>query len=325
MPDPVTLPGPTVWILTDGKAGDEQPLIGIAEQMGVVPSLRHVAPRKPFALLMPWGPIDPKDHPGKPGSPLTGPAPDICLATGRRAVAYLRALKRRSPGTLTVFVKDPRTRRHGADLVVVQSHDRLAGRDVMVVTTAPNRISVARLDAIRQAPPTSLAALPAPRLAVLIGGNSRHHRFEPGDIDRLISGLADRLDAGASLMITASRRTPDALKTALTDLSKRPNTVFWDGTGDNPLVAYLALADAVIVTADSTNMIGEAAATGRPVQVFHPTGGHPKVSRFLASLGQQAAIGTFPDREAHDGYEAVNSTPGIAAAILSAWRARIER
>lgn len=312
----------TIWILTDGKAGDEQPLIGLAEEMGVVPSLRHVAPRKPFALLMPWGPIDPKDRPNQPGSPLEGPAPDICLATGRRAVAYLRALKRRSPRTLTVFVKDPRTRWNGADLVVVQSHDRLAGRDVMVVTTAPNRISVSRLDAIRQAPPASLAALPAPRLAVLVGGNSRHHRFEQVDIDRLVSGLRARLDAGASLMITASRRTPQALKAGLVALSSQPNAVFWDGTGENPLVAYLALADEIVVTADSTNMVGEAATTGKPIQVFHPTGGHPKIARFLAALGQQAAIGHFPDACVDDSYPAINSTPGIAAAILSAWRAR---
>ena len=46
----------------------------------------------------------------------------------------------------------------------------------------------------------------------------------------------------------------------------------------------LALADAVVVTADSFNMVGEAAATGRPILVFEPTGGHPKLDAFLAGL-----------------------------------------
>ena len=44
--------------------------------------------------------------------------------------------------------------------------------------------------------------------------------------------------------------------------------------------AMLALADFVVATADSFNMIGEAAATGRPILVFEPSGGHPEARRF---------------------------------------------
>jgi mitochondrial fission protein ELM1 len=312
---------PSVWILTDGKAGDEQPLIGIAEAMGVAPEVRRVHPRKPFAMVMPWGPIDWHDRPNLPGSPLAPPYPDICLATGRRAIAYLRHLKAVSPTTCTVLFKDPRTRRHGADLLIVQAHDRLRGPTVKVVTTAPNRLPPSRLDAIRANPPDDLAALPSPRLAVLVGGNSRHHQFTPEDIARLVAGLEQRVADGASLMITASRRTPPTLATALRSLADRSDrVVFWDGQGANPLAAYMALADELIVTADSTNMIGEAASTGHPIQVFHPTGGHPKIERFIGLLSQEAHVGRFPDAPATGTYPPINSTADIAAAILAAWK-----
>lgn len=76
-------PVPTVWVLTDGKAGDEQPLIGVAAALGAEPELRRVSPRPAFAFLMPGGPIDWKDRPSTPGSPLAPPFPDICLATCR--------------------------------------------------------------------------------------------------------------------------------------------------------------------------------------------------------------------------------------------------
>lgn len=312
---------PSVWILTDGKAGDEQPLAGIAEAMGITPDLRRVRPRKPFAWLMPWGPIDWRDRPSQPGSPLAPPYPDICLATGRRAVAYLRHLKRVSPATCTVLFKDPRTSRHGADLVVVQAHDKLRGPRVKVVTTAPNRLPPSRLDAIRAAPPADLAALPQPRLAVLVGGNSRHHQFTPQDIARFVAGLDQRIADGAALMITASRRTPPALATALRSLAdQNVRVVFWDGQGINPLAAYMALADELIVTADSTNMIGEAASTGRPIQIFHPSGGHPKITTFISLLSQEAHVGRFPDAPATGTYPPINSTAEVADAVLAAWQ-----
>lgn len=316
---------PSVWILTDGKAGDEQPLVGIAEAMGVTPEFRRVKPRALFAFMMPWGPIDWNDRPGQKGSPLAPPYPDICLATGRRAIAYLRQLKRLSPTTCTVLFKDPRTRRHGADLVIVQAHDKLRGPSVKVVITAPNRLPPSRLDAIRAHPPVGLASLPQPRLAVLVGGNSRHHRFTPEDIARFAAGLEERVARGAALMITASRRTPPALAAALRSLANNSDRiVFWSGEGENPLADYMALADELIVTADSTNMIGEAASTGRPIQIFHPSGSHPKIQRFIDILGKEVSVGRFPDRPASGAYTPLNSTAEAADAVLMVWRPRAQ-
>ena len=312
---------PVVWVLTDGKAGDEQPLIGLAEAMGATPVLRRLAPRRPFAWLMPWGPIDPKDAPLKPGSPLAPPFPDICLATGRRAVPYLRRLKALSPQSFCVLFKDPRTRRHGADLIVVQQHDAPRGRDVLVVTTAPNRLSENRLAEAHAAFADVLTPLPKPRIAVLVGGDSRHHRFTEKDIARFLRALEARLEDGGALMVTTSRRTPATLAKALAGLGKRPGVHLWDGTGENPLLAYLSFADEIVVTADSTNMAGEAAALGVPVQVFHPSGGHAKIERFLAALSQQAAIGRFPEAPARESRPPVNSTPGLADEIVTRWRA----
>jgi len=47
----------------------------------------------------------------------------------------------------------------------------------------------------------------------------------------------------------------------------------WDGTGDNPYFGLLGLADAIVVTGDSVNMISEACTTGKPVYIFELAGG----------------------------------------------------
>lgn len=313
---------PQAWVLTDGKAGDESQCLGVVEALGLIPQVRRVAPRAPFVWAMPYGPIDPREAASRAGSPIAPPFPALVVASGRRAVPYVRALKRASGGkTYTVILKDPRTGTGAADLIWVAEHDRLRGDNVLVTLTAPHRISPARLQAARVHPDPRLAGLAAPRVAVLMGGDSRHHRFSTSDVARLMDGLTRLAGQGASLMITASRRTPTSLSEAAAALARAQGGFFWDGTGDNPYLDMLALADFVVVTADSTNMVGEAAATGRPVLVFEPSGGHPKLSAFLAGLAQQGVVHSFAGSLVGEAYPPLNSTPVIAAAIVAGLRA----
>jgi uncharacterized protein len=309
----------SAWVLTDGKAGDEQQCLGLAEALGLAPTLRRVAPRPPFVWLMPWGPIDPREAPGRPGSPIAPPFPDLAIASGRRAAPYLRALKRASDGrTFTVFLKDPRAGRGTADLLWAPAHDRLAGDNVVSTPTAPHRVSAARLAAARADPDPRLAALPRPRAGVLVGGPSRHHRYLDEDVARLLGNLTRLAGSGVALMITASRRTPEPLRDGLARLAREHGGFFWSGEGDNPYLSILALADAVVVTADSHNMVGEAAATGAPVLVFEPSGGHPKLTAFLKGLEAHGAVKPFRGRLEAFAYEPLDSTPIVAAAVAAA-------
>jgi mitochondrial fission protein ELM1 len=308
--------GLQTWVLTDGKAGDEQQCLGVADALGIEPELRHVRPRAPFSWLMPWGPVDPRERPDAPGSPLAAPFPDLVIASGRRAVPALRAVKRASGGrAYTVFLKDPRTGLGAADLIWVPEHDRLRGPNVLTTLTPPHRVSHSRLEAARRSPDPRLAVRARPRVAVLAGGDSRHHRFTDEDVVRFGADLTRLAETGAGLMITASRRTPPALRSALRALAERHGGFFWDGSGENPYVALLALADGIVVTADSFNMIGEAAATGTPIHVFEPSGGHSKLRAFVAGLQRYGAVHPFTGRLEAKPYDALDSTPTIARAI----------
>jgi mitochondrial fission protein ELM1 len=303
------------WVLTDGKAGDEAQCLGVTDALGLDPEIRRVAPRSFFSWAMPWGPVDPREAPGRARSPIAPPFPDLVVASGRRAVPYIRAVKRASPRTYTVFLKDPRTGVGAADLIWVPQHDRLRGENVIVTLTPPHRVSAQRIAAARAAPDPRLAALPRPRAAVLVGGPSRHHRFEDGDASRLLDCLTRLAASGVTPMITASRRTPARVRSALQNLAAERGGFFWDGGGDNPYVALLALADAIVVTADSYNMVGEAAATGAPILVFEPSGGHPKLTTFLRDLTAYGAVQPFAGRLEALPYPPLDSTPLIAEAI----------
>lgn len=315
------------WVLTDGKAGDEQPCLGVAEAVADRIERRRAHPRAPWVWLAPWGPLDPREAPDQFGSPIAPKAsegwPDVVVAAGRRVVPHLRRLKREAGDrVLTVFLRDARAGCGIADLVWVPEHDRLRGPNVIATPTSPHRINAVRLAAARAAPPL-VPATTAPRVAVLLGGDTRHHRFGEDDVDRLVAGLVRLKADGAALMATASRRTPSRLAMAVKALAH----YFWDGTGDNPYISLLAQADALVVTADSTNMVGEAVATGAPVMVFEPSGGRPKTRAFLDRLTALGAIRPFAGKLERYSYAPIDSTPEIARAIqaLAATRTFLRR
>jgi mitochondrial fission protein ELM1 len=84
--------------------------------------------------------------------------------------------------------------------------------------------------------------------------------------------------------VTPSRRTgPENIKTLRAALADLP-AVVWNFEDANPYFGYLGLADSIIVTCDSVNMVTEACATGKPVHVVHLKGGNRKFNEFHASM-----------------------------------------
>ena len=313
----------SLWVLTDGKAGDEANCLGVAEAIGVEPEIRRVNPGKPWVWLMPHGPIDPKDHEDKPGSPIAKPWPDMVIASGRRAVAYLRRIKLRSGGeTFTVFLKDPRVGTACADFIWAPEHDGLRGANVMATLTAPHRISAAKLDAARAAPDSRIPPFMKPKIAVILGGSSGRYELTRKDVDTLGTALKEHAAQGAFLMVTPSRRTPqrivDDLRRHLDGLPR----FFWDGAGDNPYLHFLAQADALIVTADSHNMLSEAAATGTGIYLLEPDGDPGKFAHFHNRLEEMGTLRRFTGNIFPFRSTPIDATPGIAEAILKAYTGR---
>jgi uncharacterized protein len=309
------------WALTDGKAGDEAQCLGVAERLGLAAEPRHVRPRPPWVWLMPRGPIDPAEAPERSGSPIAPPFPDICIASGRRAVAYLRRVRRESGGrTLTVFLKDPSMGADTAEVIWAPAHDAIVGPNVLKTLTSPHRISPERLAAARVLTPPWLEPGRA-HVGVMLGGDSRHHRFSEGDIVDLSAALTAIAGSSAKLVVTPSRRTPPQLAAAVRDLCARTGGWFWDGAGDNPYLAILAQADHLVVTADSVNMLGEAAATGKPIHLFSPSGGHRKIAAFVKGLVDHGAVRPLGSGLESWAYEPLDATPEIAVAVARAYAA----
>lgn len=320
------LAGASAWIITDGKAGMDVQARGVADALGVAYEMKHVAPQGIWRVTAPWGPVAPAERFGQPGSQFAPPWPQVAIATGRASIPYIRRLRRLAgAATYTIVLQDPKTGPGTADLIWVPAHDRRRGVNVMTTPTSPHSFTAQRLSELRAVPPPEIAALPHPRVTVVLGGKNGVYKFTDADDDRLREALASIGALGASFMITPSRRSHQRLIRATDEATAGRPRILWDMTGANPYPQFLAHADVLVVTADSVNMSGEACATGRPVWVFHPSGGSAKFRRFHDALQSYGATKPLPERVAaleSWAYAPLDAAELIAREVEQRWSRR---
>lgn len=293
------------WVVTDGRAGNENPALGLAEAAARLAPF-HIAVKR-FRLKEPWGTLppalwgDPFTRLSPDAALLRPPFPDLWIGCGRLSAPFGVAVKKRHPASFTVQLLRPPA--PGAfDLVIAPLHDGMKGKNVVAITGSLSRATPERLasDAARLG--AALADLPSPRVAVLLGGPNRAFAFgekRAADIAASLSALAGK---GAGVMITASRRTPERVKAIIAAALETSPHFFWNGAAvaglDNPYFGVLGLADHVLVTEDSVNMASEAAITGKPVHVLALdkkafARGAAKFARFHAALAERGVERPF--------------------------------
>lgn len=312
------------WVLSNGGAGMLNQCVGLAEALGVSWTDKRVAIRQPWMSLPPWAWPMPLSAPGPGSSDLSPPWPDLLIASGRQTVAVAAAIRRASGGrTFTVQIQKPGIAASNFDLVVTPKHDRLEGGNVVSTFGGLNRITPARLEQEAAAFADTVAHLPRPLVAVLVGGSSKAYRMTEAscrDLAAKLRAMAEHDEVGFA--VTASRRTGAAnaaiLKQALDGLP----AVWWDGEGANPYLGWLGLADAFVVTSDSVNMVSEACATGKPVLVHDLPGGNAKFDRFHRLFREACMTRPFEGRLERYGYEPLAETAEVARIVRERMAAR---
>lgn len=301
------------WVVSEGMAGTENQCLGVCEALGIEPEIKRIKLNAPWSFIPPALPLETAAS----FSPkLSAPWPDVVIASGRKAIAAARYIKKRSNGnTFTIYLQDPRVPPNHFDLVAVPFHDKTRGDNVLITEGAPNRISQKKLDDAKKQFAPLFEKLKKPRVAVLIGGNSKAYKMTTS----VTKNLCQQLNAlDASLMITTSRRTGEENQKIIKEQCDNNNNFIWDSNGTNPYLGMLAWADYILVTADSTSMISDAATTGKPTYIIPLEGGSKKFTFFhnhLCNLGITRFFnGALDDWQ----YEPLQDSQNIADAIKQA-------
>jgi mitochondrial fission protein ELM1 len=303
------------WTLSDGRAGNARQAQALALALGMAATEWTLQPRAP------WRWLAPRHLPG--AATAFGPAfahalaqpPALAIGCGRQAALATRLL--RTGGTATVQILDPRLSQSHWDVVVAPRHDGLRGDNVVQVLGSLHPVDDPWLARARAEFP-ALGQLPGPRVALLIGGPTRHARFDAHDVARWMDAIAAALArTDGSLMLSASRRTPPAVHALLRRPCEDMRGVCWldERDGANPYPGLLAWADCIVCSPDSVNMLSEACATGVPVFVADPRRATGRIRAFIDALAAMGRIRPLDDALAGFPVEPLRETARVAAEV----------
>ena len=328
-----------IWVISDGTAGMRLQAIALGEALIATdttnqtsladiiskPSwwLRHL-PRLvallPRGLLLFWL--------GEIGGRLSNDKPAIIITCGRRmagtSIALNRLSKAHAAGTRTIHIQDPRLPPHYFDILIVPQHDPARGANVITSLASLNRLDMSKIADTASQLDKKWRALPAPRLAVLLGGTNRRYGISAMMAKDMAKRLADfATKTGASLAVIPSRRTPANLVTQLTTaLGSLPFAVM-DQAENNPYPGILGLVDAVIVTSDSVNMISEATITGLPVLIAEWQSETGRIGAFHDAMMAAGHIAPMRDQLPQDGFTPLVEMPAIVNRFWHSFTARV--
>lgn len=261
----------SVWGLVDDRTGHAAQVLGVIGKLGLPYQLKRLE-YNTLGRLLP---------PGLQGSSLMGldrqrsapiiaPWPKLVIASGRRTVPALRAIKKASPTTVIVYLMWPGSS-HGIDLIAAPEHDNPPTAPNVVRTLAPlHAVTSETLASAKQAWTPQFQHLPRPWIALCLGGNTKYGEYSANDWRTVITA-AQQLAGHGSLLVTTSRRTPGDAVTLAGSLITAPHMLHrWDVDKDNPYLGMLGAADSIVVTGDSLSMCAEACVTGKPVYIYAP-------------------------------------------------------
>lgn len=290
----------TVWGLVDDRTGHTGQVLGVITKLGLPYVLKrldynalvHVPAKLLGASFLNLTPAS--------RALLAAPYPALVIAAGRRTIPTLRAIKKASPTTRTVYLMRPEVT-DGIDLIAAPEHDGLSEGGSIITTLAPiHAVTAQTLASARAVWEPQFAHLPRPYVALCLGGDTKQGRYKAAEWRDLIQ-RATQLAGQGSLLITTSRRTPKEALELIPPLVTRPHLLHrWDLDRDNPYLGILGCADAVVVSGDSLSMCAEACVTGKPVFIYASPNvapaKHRRLHEALYQRGMARPLDQFADR-----------------------------
>lgn len=251
---------------------------------------------------------------------LKAPWPDVLITSGRRSVAFALAIKQASNGhTKLIHLQTPRAPLHLFDLVFPMEHDEVSGDNIYPTFAALHHVTNEKLSTAAYELQNEIDRYPSPRVAMFIGGSTNKYHLKAKYMHKLVDDIvAFKQKHQGSLFISTSRRTgAENTQKLVQALGDHDQLWIYSGGEPNPYLAWLASADAIVVTNDSVNMMSEALVTAKPLYILNlPEHTDTKPARFARQLISRGMAKPFSVPLIAYEPEVYNECEGVVEEIL---------
>ena len=237
---------------------------------------------------------------------------DLVISCGRKSVIPSTIIKKKNANIFTIHIQDPKINYKNFDFIIAPEHDDLKGENVISSKGSIHYITQSEIEKAKNYLVNKFHNENV--VSLILGGPSKYYSFSNEDLTQVFRKIKSNfISQGYKALVIPSMRTPKRI----IDLAMKEfvKVGFVVNTVDKQAyLSALALATNIVVTCDSTSMISEAAASGKPIFVAHmkPKKNNYRFKKFFQLFKEMAITKELGDRVDNWTYNRLNEADRIA-------------
>ena len=237
---------------------------------------------------------------------------DLVISCGRKSVIPSAIIKKKNTNIFTIHIQDPKVNYKNFDVIIAPEHDELKGENVISSKGSIHYITQSEIEKAKNYLVNKFHNENV--VSLILGGPSKYYSFSNEDLTQVFRKIKSNfISQGYKALVIPSMRTPKRI----IDLAMKEfvKVGFVVNTVDKQAyLSALALATNIVVTCDSTSMISEAAASGKPIFVAHmePKKNNYRFKKFFQLFREMGITKELGDRVDNWTYNRLNEADRIA-------------
>ena len=238
---------------------------------------------------------------------------DLVISCGRKSVIPSAIIKKKNTNIFSIHIQDPKINYKNFDIIIAPEHDDLKGENVISSKGAIHYIT--QLE-INKAKNYLIDKVQNEKIVSLIlGGPNKYYSFSNKDLTQVFTKIKlNFISQGYKVLVIPSMRTPKRIiDLAIKEFVKEGFVV--NLVNKQAYLSALALATNIVVTCDSTSMISEAAASGKPIFVAHmePKKNNYRFKKFFQLFREMGITKELGEKVDNWTYNRLNEADRIAS------------
>ena len=237
---------------------------------------------------------------------------DLVISCGRKSVIPSAIIKKKHANIFTIHIQDPKVNYKNFDVIIAPEHDELKGENVISSKGSIHYITQSEIEKAKNYLVNKFHNENV--VSLILGGPSKYYSFSNEDLTQVFRKIKSNfISQGYKALVIPSMRTPKRI----IDLAMKEfvKVGFVVNTVDKQAyLSALALATNIVVTCDSTSMISEAAASGKPIFVAHmkPKKNNYRFKKFFQLFKEMGITKELGDKVDNWTYNRLNEADRIA-------------